>query len=144
MTNVLTTWRENIAALVTSTFAAESPRAIVGERVAQSVSRDSDLFCVFASPIRPTAGNVNNANLVLTVRYWKKYPKVGATLRDVPRDPEPIEQLMLDMAAMFKPHLTDQGIDYYHVESITPDVADEYGVEAVLTAWTRNPAEHGG
>ena len=138
-----TTFQTSIRTLLVSTFPAAEVK--IGERAAQTVRRDKDFACVFTGPIKPVGGNVNNANVALTIRFWKKKAKAGPQLRDVPNDPTPIEQLEADLAAMLKPVLASTaGVDYFHVESITPDVNDEYGVEVVCTGWGRNPAEAGG
>lgn len=108
-----------------------------------SVSRDKDRIRVFTAPLTADA-NVNNARPKMVIRYFLTDPKISALTGDVPRDPSVVEQLMIDLASMFKSHLNSVGgMDYYHVESITPD-RDLYAVECLLTAWTRNPAESGG
>lgn len=113
-----------------------------GEMDSRSI--DHDRIRVFAPPITPVGGNVNNANPKLIVRYFIAEPKISGLTKEVPFDPAAIEQVMLNLAAFFKAHLTGVGgMDYYHVESITPD-RDLYAVECVLTGWTRNPAESGG
>lgn len=143
MSNVISDWRAALVTLLGTTF--PSARVVSGERSGRAV--DKDIVCVFAAPLTPVASDVNNANPKMTIRYWKTHPKISAKLRDVPKDPAPIEQLMLDMAAMLQPKLTSLGVStlaYFHVDSISPDVEDEYGVEVQLTGWMRNPAETGG
>jgi len=137
------TFQTSIQTLLESTFPTAEVK--IGERTAQTVRRDKDFACVFTGPIKPVGGNVNNANVALTIRYWKQKPKIDAKLRNTPLDPTPIETLQAALAAMLKPVLASTaGVDYFHVESITPDVNDEYGVEVVCTGWGRNPAEAGG
>lgn len=137
------TFQSSIKTLLESTF--PSAEVVIGERTAQTVRRDKDFACVFTGPLKPVGGNVNNANVALTIRYWKQKPKIDAKLQKVPLDPTAIEQLEADLAAMLKPVLAaTAGVDYFHVESITPDVNDEYAVEVVCAGWGRNPAEAGG
>lgn len=143
MSNVLTDWRTALVTLLGTTFPAAE--ILSGER--EGLSRDKDRACVFVLPLTPVSADVNNANPRMAIRFWKKLPKIDASLRDAPPDPEPIEQLMLDLAGMLQPKLTSLGVStlaYFHVDSITPDVNDEYGVEVLLTGWMRNPSETGG
>jgi len=137
------TFRTSIETLLTATF--PSAKIVAGERLAATVRRDKDYACVFTGPVKPVPSNVNNANVSLTIRYWKAHPKLGAQLRDVPSDPAPLEALEASLAAMLKPVIASTaGVDYFHVESISNDPNDEYGVEVVCTGWGRNPAEAGG
>lgn len=143
MTNVLTTWRTNIQALLTSTFPSAEVDGEIFPGEMANLSRDHDRIRVFSQPLTADSGNVNNANPKLTVHYFLKLPVVSGLTAEVPRDPAVVEQLMIDLATMFKAHLTGEGVDYYHVQSISPD-RELYAVEAVLVGWTRNPAESGG
>ena len=143
MSNILTNWRVAIQALLVAQFPTAEVKSEIFPGEMDSISRDKDRIRVFAPPLVPDA-NVNNARPKLTVHYFLELPKISALISQVPRDPAVVEQLMLDLAGMFKAHLTSVGgMDYYHVDSITPD-RDLYAVECQLTGWTRNPAEPGG
>lgn len=144
MSNVLTDWRVALQTLLSTTFVSSNLEVLAGER--SGLARDRDRACVFAGPLVPDA-DVNDARPKMTIRYWKKYPKVGTlSLDEEPVDPSALEQLMLDLAAMLQPKLTTLGVStlaYFHVDSITHDMG-EYGVEVQMTGWMRNPAETGG
>lgn len=143
MSNVLTDWRAALTTLLQTTF--PGLEVVQGDRT--GISRDQDRACVFPGPFVPDQRDINDARPRMVIRYWKKYPKIDSSLRDVPPDPGPIEQLILDLAAMFQPKLVTLGVTglaYFHVDSITPDVNDQYAVEVSLTGWMRNPMETGG
>lgn len=112
---------------------------IPGER--DGKSSDRDLACVFAPPLRADGGNVNFARPVLIVRAWKRSDRMP---KGKPRDPEQIEQLMIDLATCLQEIQVLPDIDggsglYFFVTQIDPDYED-WGVQATLTGWARNPA----
>jgi hypothetical protein len=142
MSNVLTDWRVALEALILTTFPTATKQS--GDRTGRVVNNDR--YSVHISALVADA-DVNDARPRAVVRYWKAKPKVGANLASAPPDPAPLEQLIVDLAAMFKAKITTLGVStlaYFHVESITPDYDDEYGVECVLVGWMRNPMETGG
>lgn len=143
MSNLLTNWREAIQTLLVAAFPAAEVKAEVYPGEMDNLSRDKDRIRVFTGPLAADT-NVNNARPKLTVHYFLKQAKISSLTSENPLDPQAIEQTMVDLAAMFEAHLTSVGgMDYFHVDSITPD-RDLYAVECQLTAWTRNPAESGG
>jgi hypothetical protein len=144
LSNLLTDWREAIQALLATAFPTAEVDGEIYPGEFATISRDKDRIRVFTNPLEPDSRNVNDARPRLTVHYFLSKAKFGPLTAEVPQDPADIEQVMATLAATFKAHLTSVGgMDYYHVESITPD-RELYAVEVLLTAWTRNPAEAGG
>ena len=142
MSNVITEWRQAVMGQLEQNLQAGAfaGNVLAGER--DGVSRDRNLACVFASPLVTDGGNVNFARPVLIVRAWVARPKTPAASE--PRDPEPVEQLMLDLAACLqqiqRPQLPSALDGFYSfVTQIRPDY-DDWGVEATLQGWTGNPA----
>lgn len=138
-TNVLTQWRQAVMAKLDSDLQAGQFTVLAGERDGES--KDRDLACVFAPPLRADNGNVNFARPVLIVRAWKASSKMP---KAQPRDPEPVEQLMIDLATCLQdiqvlPELDGGNGLYFFVTEIVPDY-DDWGVQATLTGWSRNPA----
>lgn len=137
--NLLTDWRVSLKGVLKDTF----PSADIydGERPSKLV-RDRMVICVFASPMTEWDRDVNMAQPTMTVRIWCPIPR---NQQDSPRDPQPIEQVMMDFAhAMQAVLVTLDGPDFFKVPRITPDYIDEYGIEAELVAWTRSPMMEGG
>lgn len=144
MSNLLTDWRAAIQVLLATAFPGADVAAEIYPGEFDSLSRDKDRIRVFTNPLVADARDVNDARPGLTVHYFLSKPKISGLTAEVPVDPDDIEQVMMTLAATFKAHLTSVGgMDYYHVDSITPD-RELYAVEALLTGWTRNPAEAGG
>ena len=135
-TNILTAWRRLVMAhldehLQGGTFKGN---VVAGERDGTS---DSKLACVFAPPVRAEGGNVNFARPILLVRAWLPKAKPAPSS---PRDPEEIEQLMVDLMETLQPILVLDDIDlFFHVTQVEPDYED-WGVQATLEGWARNPA----
>lgn len=137
-TNVLTEWRQAVMTQLDANLQDGGFTVIAGER--DEKSRDRDLACVFAPPLRADQGNVNFARPVLLVRAWKASDRMP---KAKPRDPEQIEQLMIDLATCLQdiqvlPDITGGGL-YFFVTELEPDYED-WGVQATLTGWARNPA----
>jgi hypothetical protein len=144
VSNVITEWRKAVAAHIEVNLqdGAYAGKVKPGER--DGVSREN-IACVFAPPLKTDSGNVNFARPVLIVRVWVGRAKTPA--KEEPRDPEPVEQLMLDLAACLqsiqRPQLPS-AIDgfYAFVTDIEPDYED-WGVQATLQGWTGNPGVRG-
>jgi len=139
VTNLLTDWRVGVK----STLKIAFPKAEIldGERPS-GTSRDKMRICVFASGISQWDRDANMAQPTMTIRLWCPFPLNQTT---VPRNPAPIESAMMTLAAALQGVLVSlDGPDYFQVQSITPDYLDEYGVEALLVAWTRSPMMIGG
>lgn len=144
MANLISTWRLALVSYLTTEF----PNADVlsGERT--GVSRDKPRICVFM----PTDGlkqferDGAMATVVMVVRYWPKrgkQPQPGS-----PLDPTDLEQAVWDLATSLE-QVRSSGLSTsddltFEVPSIEPDYdPDEWGVEATLVGWTRNPAGAG-
>ena len=149
MSNLLTDWRTELAAALTTAFpaaeviAGEWPETPVGKQAASqpAVAREKDRIAVFW-PGMAAAANVNFAQPRMTIRYWKKLPKTK--LAPVPRDESDLEQAAWDLATTLEPLQTTLDAAngfrfYFQVVQITP-VRDEWAIEAQLIAWTKNPA----
>lgn len=135
MSNVLTDWRTAVMAHLDSQLQGGSFAVRAGEH--DGGSRDRKLVHVFV-PSQRTDGEVNFARPQMIVRAWIPKPKVPK--QQEPPDPEPVEQLMLDLAAALRPIIATAVPDgYFLVDEIEPDYED-WGVQATLTAWIRNPA----
>ncbi len=137
-TNILTAWRRAVQAHLDEHLQGGSFEVVAGER---DGAADRRVATVFAPPVRAEGGNVNFARPILLVRCWLPKGKQPAT--SDPRDPEPIEQLMIDVAETLQaiqvlPDLAGDGL-FFHVTQIEPDYED-WGVQATLEGWTRNPA----
>jgi hypothetical protein len=140
MSNVLTEWRQAVAAQLAANLQDGTFTVLAGER--DGLSRDRKLACVFAPAVQTDGSNVSFARPVLTVRAWVPIPKTPAPTE--PRDPEPVEQLMIDLAQCLQqiqtPALPSAIFGFYFfVTQIRPDYED-FGVEATLQGWTGNPA----
>jgi hypothetical protein len=139
MANIITDWRQAVMTRIDTQLQGGAFEVRAGER--DGPSRDKKLAVVFAPPVRAEGGNVNFARPILLVRAWLPKPKQP---RDAsPPDPEPIEQLMIDLMTTLEPiQVLDSlasGPLYFHVTEVTPDYED-WGVQATLSGWTRNPA----
>jgi hypothetical protein len=137
VSNFLTDSRVAIMAKLASDLTANGRGfdVIPGER--DGVSRDRNLACVWAPPMR-TANNVSFANPVLMVRAWVRQPKPPKPTS--PQNPEPVEQLMVDIAGVLAEVQVPAELGvYWIVQEIVPDYAD-WGVQVPLLGWTINPA----
>lgn len=141
MSNVLTEWRQAVAAHIAANLqdGTYKGKVLPGER--DGVSREN-IACVFVPTLATDGSDVNFARPTLVVRAWVAKPKTPSTTQ--PRDPEPVEQLIIDLASCLqsiqRPQLAS-AIDgfYSFVTQIRPDYED-WGVEATLQGWTGNPA----
>lgn len=145
MSNLITDWRKAVMAQLDENLQDGIFEVLAGER--DGLSRDRHLACVFAPPLVTDGANVSFARPALIVRAWVPKPKISATLTDSPADPEPVEQLMIDLAECLQqverqPTIGISGL-YSFVTQIRPDY-DDWGVEATLQAWTGNPAVFAG
>jgi hypothetical protein len=135
--NVLTEWRKAVMAQLDTNLQDGGFTVLAGFR--EGPSKDRDLAVVFVPPME-SDGNVNFARPVLVVRAWKASSKMPKT---DPRDPEPVEQLMVDLAECLAPIqvLPDIGGGkglFWNLQSVEPDY-DDWGVQATLVGWTENP-----
>lgn len=135
-TNVLSLWRRTVMARLDEHLQGGVFTIVAGER--DGPSRDRKLACVFAPPVRAEGGNVNFARPILLVRAWLPQPKQPKSAS--PPDPEPVEQLMLDLMTTLEPiQVLDELELYFFVTEVVPDYQD-WGVQATLNGWIRNPA----
>jgi len=140
VSNLLTDWR---AAVVTHLDANLQAGAFAGNVRAGERDGPSRIkqACVFVPTMRTDGGNVSFARPVLVVRAWVGLSKVPTAIE--PRDPEPLEQLMVDLATCLQQiqNLPAVGLNglYFFVTELLPDY-DDFGVQATLQAWTGNPA----
>lgn len=142
MGNILTDWRKTVIAHLDANLQAGAWKGRVKSGERDGGVREKKLCHVFAPPIRTDGGNVNFARPVLLVRCWLPTPRTPRAPN--PRDPEPIEQLMIDLAITLEqiqvlPAVAGGDGLYFIVTEIRPDY-DEWGVQATLTGWARNPA----
>jgi hypothetical protein len=135
--NLLTSWRQALIAHLEKNLQAGDWTVLAGRR--DEPSRDRKLAVVFV----PTAfaedgGDVNFARPPMAVRAW--IPRSKQPFDPIPPDPEPLEQLMLDLMTCLEPVQTTLVANlYFRVVQVTPDY-DNWGVEARLAGWTLNPA----
>lgn len=139
MSNMLTDWRVGLKATLQTAF--PTAEILDGERPSK-LTRDKMRICVFASGLEEWNPDANMATPTMTIRLWCPFPR---NQTQTPRDPEPIEVAMLTLAGALQAVLVSlAGPDYFQVKAFTPDYLDEYGIEAVLTGWTRSPMMIGG
>lgn len=142
MSNILTDWRQAVIDHLDTNLQGGDwkGRVKAGER--DGGVRDRLLAHVFAPPVRADSGNVNFARPVLLVRAW--IPKPRTPRNPNPLDPEPVEQLMIDLCTTLEaiqvlPTVGGGDGLYFFVTEISPDY-EEWGVQATLSGWMRNPA----
>lgn len=137
---LLTDWRVALKEVLHATF--PSARIHDGERPSKLV-RDQMAICVFVPAMTEWSPDANMAQPEMTIRIWCPLPR-NAT--ESPRDPEPIETAMMELALALQQVLATLGAgpDFFKVTAITPDYLDEYGLEAKLIGWTRSPMMIGG
>lgn len=140
--NILTEWRKAVIEQLDTNLQAGKWKGRVKPGERDGAVTGKRLCHVFAPPVRAEAGNVNFARPVLLVRAWIPTPRTPRN--PAPRDPEPIEQLMIDLmttleAIQVLPNLVDGGGLYFFVTEVVPDY-DDWGVQATLNGWMRNPA----
>lgn len=138
MANLISTWREAVAA----DLAAQFPRADVKSGERAGVSRDKARINVFWPGTTEDSGQVVVGRASLIIRYWpqrSKQPDAAA-----PADPTDLEQAAFDLQDFLqtKQHGYDSaGVWFCRLVSVTPDYDPaEWGVEAVLEAQFTNPA----
>lgn len=139
MSNFITDWRKAVMAQLDTELQGGSFAVVAGER--DGVSRDRKLACVFAPPMKTNPANPNFTRPVLIVRAWVPQPKTPKST--VPQDPEPVEQLMIDLAVCLQAvqRLPNVGIwGLYVVDATFATDYVDWGVQATLEAWTGNPA----
>lgn len=136
MSNPITDWRTELVTLLETAF--PDAEVMSGQRD-NVVSRDKDRISVFW-PQTAIASNINYAQPQMMIRFWCKYPKASAQLKNVPKDDGPLEQASWDLSVALKgPRTTLVAGLYYELASIKP-VRDEFAIEALLGAWIVNPA----
>lgn len=136
--NILTDWRKAVMEHLDADLQDGSFEVHGGNR--DDVSRDRKIIVVFVPPLRPDA-NVNYDRPQLIIRAW--VPKSKQPPAKSPADPEPLEQLMVDLADSLKtlrvlPSIGSGRGLYFEVGDITPDYED-WGVQATLNGWMTNP-----
>lgn len=137
--SLLTDWRVSLKGVLQTTF----PTATVydGERP-NKLARDRMVICVFADAMTEWSPDANMAQPTMTIRIWCPFPR---NTIDVPRNPEPLETAMMELAlALQQVLVTLDGPDFFKVTSIEPDYLVEYGIQANLVGWTRSPMMTGG
>lgn len=136
--NILTDWRKAVQQHLAENLQDGAFEVRAGRR--DGKVRDKKLVVVFVPTLRPDA-NVNFARPQLIVRAWVPEPKQPKS--ESPQDPEPVEQLLVDLAETLKevrvlPDIGDGRGLYFEIGQITPDY-DDWGVEATLNGWMTNP-----
>lgn len=139
MSNVITQWRQAVMAQLDEKLQDGEFDVVAGVRDGKP-SRDRKLACVFAPPMKTNPGNVSFTRPVLIVRAWVPQPKTPKATS--PQDPEPVEQLMIDLAVCLQAVQSLQiGIwGLYVVDATFETDYDDWGVQATLEGWTGNPA----
>lgn len=136
MSNILTDWRQALVTYLDANLQSGDFDVRAGRR--DGVSRDKKLACVFVPAIVEDSGSVNFARPPMMVRAW--IPKPKQPPGESPHDPEPLEQLAIDLMEILEPVQTSllAGL-YFRVASVQIDYED-WGVQATLTSWMVNPA----
>jgi hypothetical protein len=129
----------DLRAALVEHLAGSFPEAIVASGMSDEPTRDKDRIYVFWAN-SPTAPNVNYARPQMRIRYFKALPKIGAQLKNVPRDDGPLEQAYWDLASALMPVRASllPGILYFELANVSP-VRDEFAVEAILLVHVQNP-----
>lgn len=141
-TNILTEWRLAVMAQLDTNLQAGKWKGRIRPGDRDGAVTGKKLCHVFAPPVRAEGGNVNFARPILLVRAWLPLPRTQR--REYPRDPAPIEQLMIDLCTCLEeiqvlPTIGGGEGLYFFVTDVTPDYTD-WGVQATLSGWMRNPA----
>lgn len=137
MSNILTDWRQALVTHLKANLQDGDFEVRSGERDGES--KDRKLAVVFVpTAFAEESGDVNYARPPMVIRAW--IPRSRQPRPTEPPDPEPIEQLMLDLMSCLQPVQTTlvTGL-YFRVTAVIPDYAD-WGVQASLLGWTLNPA----
>lgn len=134
MSNILTDWRKALVAHLDANLQDGSYTVLSGARDGAS---DRKLACVFV-PTWTEARDVNWATPPMIIRAWVTQPSQLAPTS--PQDPEPLEQLAVDLMTTLQPVQTTLLDDiYFWIARIRFDY-EEWGVEATLQSYTRNLA----
>jgi hypothetical protein len=135
VSNILTDWRQALMALLDSNLQGGDFTVVAGKR--DGLSRERKLACVYVPKI-PTDNKIFFARPPMVIRAWVAKPKQPRP--DEPLDPEPVEQLAVDLMALLQPVQSTllDGIVFW-VADVEIDY-DDWGVQATLTSWTENPA----
>lgn len=135
--NVITNFRQRVMAHIDANLQGGDFEVRAGERDGES--KDRKLAVVFSPPIAEWPADINFVQPRLFVRAW--IPKPRQPKSSSPPDPEPVEQLMLDMLALFPETVQTTLVPdmYFRVQSVEPDYED-WGVQAILLGFYRNPA----
>ncbi len=136
-TNILSVWRRALMALIDEKLQGGDFEVRAGER--DGASKDRKLAVVFAQPLSEWSPDVNFVQPVMLVRAW--IPKPSMPKASSPPDPEPVEQLMLDILELLDESVQTTLVEdfYFRVQLVEPDY-DDWGVQATLVGFYRNPA----
>ncbi len=137
MSNILSDWRKRLVAHLDVNLQGGDFEVRSGERDGEV--KDKKLAVVFAPPISEWAQDINFVQPLMIVRAWVPKPKQPRS--SSPPDPEPVEQLMLDLLEVFDETLQTTLVPdfYFRVQRVEPDY-DDWGVQATLLGFYRNPA----
>lgn len=137
MSNILTDFRVALTAHLETNLQAGKYKGKILAGVLDGEQKRV-VGCIFSPPLRPAA-DVNYVNPTMVVRFWIPKPKMVRKTVPAP-DPEPVEQLMIDLATTLRP-VTTTLLDslYFLIPDITPDY-DDWGVQATLVGWATNPS----
>lgn len=144
MSNVLTDWRRAVITHLQTDLQGGAFEVKPGQRdgaVKQAAVGKVGLAVVWIAELGELSSDVAWATPPMFVRAWiarSKQPKI-----DAPADPEPVEQLMIDLAVSLQKVqvniLPPERNLYFRLARVTPDYAD-WGVQATLASFMRNPA----
>ncbi len=144
MSNVVTEWRNAVVAQLDANLQGGEFTVLSARR--DGPSPDRKLCCVYKDRTTPRAGTDPGAFIspVLIVRAWLPKP-----LQPRPRghrqpgtaqpDPEPLEQLEMDLWTTLDPIRSLPSIGVYFEISETSIDHDDWGVQATLTGWVQRP-----
>jgi len=142
VSNILTDWRKALVAHLEDNLQGGDFKGNVlsGERDGES--KDRKLACVFVPSIQEFAQNILFATPPMVIRAWIPKPKLPKAQQPV--DPEPVEQLGVDLMSCLEPVEATllAGRLFFRVGSVDFDYAD-WGVQASLVSFTDNPATFG-
>lgn len=135
-TNVISRFRRAIMAHLAENLQGGTFEVRAGERDGAAKKK---LAVVFAPPLAEWANDINFVQPQLIVRAWLPQPSTAKA--SSPVDPEPVEQLLIDMWEVFPETVQTTLVDdlYFRVAQVEPDYED-WGVQATLLGWARNPA----
>lgn len=138
MSNILTDWRRALIAHLAANLQAGDWDVRSGER--DGPVKDRQLAVVFV-PAITEAGDVLFASPPMIIRAW--IPRSKQPKPELPQDPEPLEQLAVDLMTCLEPVQASLLASlYFRVASVEIDY-DDWGVQATLASFTLNPASDG-